>query len=147
MAERAVASGFFGAFEVEQAAFFEVNEDGLGGTTEQARGQGLKMGVVPDYEYGLARTGQAEGHGAGVVLGPQTGGFHQRGGEFEFFLEDFGALDGADKGAVPNLADVQFDLVLAQVGGQMLDLFFALAGQAPGGVRLPRFGFRMSQQV
>ncbi len=147
MAERAVAAGLLGAFEVEQAALFEVNEDGLGGPAEQARGEGLKMGVMPDDEDGLARTGQAQGHGAGIVLGSQAGGLDKGGVQLVFFLEDFGGLDGAHQRAVPDFVNIQLDLVLAQVSGQMLDLLFSLAGQPPGGVRLTWLSIRMTQQV
>jgi hypothetical protein len=147
MAQRAVAARFFRAFKVEQPAFFKVNEDRLGGTTEQAGGQNLKMGVMPDYQHGLSRAGQAQGHRPGIVLGLQSRSFHERGVELEFFLENFGGLNGAHQRAVPDLPDLELDLVFAQEIGEVLDLFFPLASQAPGGVGLARFSVRMSQQV
>jgi hypothetical protein len=102
---------------------------------------------MPDYKHGLACAGQAQGHGPGIVLGAQAGGFHERSVELEFFLENFGGLNGAHQRAVPDLPELELDLVFAQEIGEVLDLFFSLAGQAPGGVGLARFSVRMSQQV
>ena len=62
-------------------------------------------------------------------------------------MEYFGRLDGAQQGTMPDLVNFRFNLVLVQVGSEVFDLLFALAGQAAGGVRLTRFGFRMAQQV
>lgn len=144
MAKGAVAAGFFRAFEAEQSAFFEVNKDRLGGAAKQAGGEGLKMRVVPDDQHGLARTGQAESHGARVFLGSQAGGFHKRRIQLKFFLENLGGLHGAHKRAMPDFADIQLNFVLSQKIGEVFNLFFALAGEAPGGVRLTRFGVRMT---
>ena len=93
--ERAVAAGVFGAFEVEEAAFLKVNEDRVGLAAQQAGGEGLKMGIVPDDEDGFARTGEAEGHRAGVILGAKAGGFVQKRVETKLLVKDLGRLNGA----------------------------------------------------
>jgi molybdopterin biosynthesis enzyme len=75
MAQRTVAAWFLGPLQMQQPALFEINQYGVGDTTEQAGGQAFEMGVMPDDEDRFTGTRQSQGHGAGIFLWPQTRGF------------------------------------------------------------------------
>ncbi len=105
------------------------------------------MGVVADDEDGLARAGEAEGHGARIILGEEARGLEAGAVELGVFAEEVGGLGGADEGTVPDLANIELDLALEEEGGELLDLLFALGREAAVGVRFAGFGIGMSQEV
>jgi len=147
VAEGAIAARVLGALEVEESALFEIDEDGVGLAAEQAGRESFKMGVMPDHENRFAGAGQAEGHGAWVILGAEAGSLVEGGVKTEFLVEDFRSLDRAQEGAVPDFRNIEFDFAFADKGGELINLFFTLACEPAVGIGIAGLSLGVAQEI